>query len=186
MGTDRPETSALATSAGYAGGAFADALLLNVLGFGLAGGGHGVMWFWGLALWGLLFWPIAAAAVAWTHRPTGLLVFLATMSFQYGFTGLLVSGSHEGDRFRHTWNVAAWGILAYGATYCAGQALLWWAFATRIRKTRVQFTVGRMMIAVAVFAAVLSALVTIDRYWSEPGTADAIVIPARDGVAEEG
>ena len=176
-GSDPPLNSALSTSVGYAAGAVGYALLLGAMGVLLGGVGHGVMFFLGVALSGLAFWLVAAAALAWSDRPTGRTAFVAAMSFHYSHAWFIVSCSDERSRLEHSWVVLSWLMLTYVATYCAGQAVMWWAFAKRLGLSRVQFTLRRMMVAVAVVAAILAWVVTIGRYYSGSIGEDAIVVP---------
>ena len=131
-----PSKSVHLTSSEYAGAAVVYGLLLTTMAFFLAGGGHGVIFFLRVSLSGMLFWPVAGAAIPWAHRPVGKAIFLVTMSSHYLLATVIVSWSDEGGYLSHVWVVARGLVITYVATYLVGQMGLWWAFVSRATDLR--------------------------------------------------
>jgi hypothetical protein len=133
MNSGRASANALA-AADYAGWAFVYGLLLVVMGFILAGAGHGVGSFFDVSLSGLILWPIAGAAIVRADRPVGRAVFVVAMWLHYLHAMAILSGTEEGIYWDRIRAVAGWLVVAFVVIYLTGQVMLWKAFVSRARR----------------------------------------------------
>jgi uncharacterized membrane protein len=130
---------------------------------------HGAVFFIGVGLSGFLLWPIAGAALVWSHRTAGRATFLVAMCIQYVIALQSVAESGEGDRLAHLWESEARQILSFLGVYLAAQAVLWGAFFARVRRTNGQtskrhFTLTKAMLTIAILA-LFAAPILIAARW---------------------
>jgi hypothetical protein len=145
------------------------ALQLRTMGLALKEANHGAVFFIGVSASGLLLWPIAGAALGWTHRRAGRMTFIAAMAIQYVIALQSVAESGEEDRLARLWEGETWRIISFLGLYLTAQAFLWFVFFARVRRTNGATAMRHITLAkaslVMAFLALIAAPILIAARW---------------------